>query len=484
MDQHLDLQTRSHHTLMPHGKVHQNEKAMGECPFVLWVFLAHDCHRFPSPPIALWPTVSHSSLKLQARAGSSSGLDKILPLPKLSLNGTPSSVPMSPYKKSFSGLEDSKARRHEPDDYEPAYPQVVTSSSRDPTSSSSPIIPLSPDPFGRYPSSTPSSSQPSPFLDKPPSQPVNKYTAAKVPPEQRASGSHSHRDSLASTIEAASRPPSSRFSLDSTDEGKNNRISASLNPVKSIKSLWKKGRKASISSGSGSIVTALQIGSSPPSPQPPPPPVPSISNSSSPRSLTPAPSTASRESVTSLVIPSDRHASKAPYHDAPTLSTSQLQKSRSNPTMSSMVFNQESPYPVHVLSSNSTRRRRTASQTARSISSASLTDADATLRPPLPSSSEKEKATVPRSILKSRRTESSTSPLPTEQHARSQSRTDAVLSRSTSTSGGGRVTPPSSSSESPRFSPTKSRQRVNPPPLPSPLSPDSQVFKSWTQNAT
>lgn len=376
-------------------------------------------------------------------------------------------------------------RRRESDDYEPAYPEVVTSSSREPTSCTSPIIPLSPDPFGRYPSfpTTPSSSsqssQPSPFLDRP--QPMTRHSAVEVPPEQRASGSHSLRDSLASTIGAASRPPSSRFSLDSTDEGKNNRISASLNPVKSIKSLWKKSRKLSISSSSGSIVTALQIGSSLPSPQPPPPPVPSISSSSSPRSLTPAPSTASRESVTSLVIPSDRHTHKAL---TPSLSTSQLQKSRSSPSMSSMVFNQESPYPVHVLPSNSTRRRRTASQSARAISSASLTDADVMppptppLPPPTPSSPEKEKASVPRSILKSRRTESSASPLPTEQQqhasvARSQSRTDAVLGRSTSSSGGGRVTtPPSSSSEPTRNSPTKSRQRVNPPPLPSQPSPD------------
>ena len=390
---------------------------------------------------------------------------------------------MSPYKKSFSELEESKARRREPDDYEPAYPELVTSSSRDPTSSDSPIIPLSPDPFGRYPSfpSTPSSSsQPSPLLDNPLQQPMTRYSAVEVPPEQRASVSHSLRDSLASTIEAASRPPSSRFSLDSSDEGKNNRISASLNPVKSIKSLWKRSRKVSISSGSGSTVAALQIGTNPPSPQPPRPPVPSISSASSSRSLTPAPSTASRESVTSLVIPSDRHPPKALHH-TPSLSTSQLQKSRSSPSMRSMVFNQESPYPVHVLPSNSTRRRRTASQVARTISSASLTDADVMPSPPLPppppppsSSSEKEKAAAPKSILKSRRTESSASPLPTEQHAvsKSQSRTEAVLGRNTSSSGGGRVTPPSSSSESTRISPTKSRQRVNPPPLPSQPSPD------------
>jgi hypothetical protein len=194
----------------------------------------------------------------------------------------------------------------------------------------------------------------------------------------------------------------------------------------------------SISSGSGSTVAALQIGSNPSSPQPlPAPPVPSISSTPSPRSLTPAPSTASRESVTNLVIPSDRHVPEALYHDTPSLSTSQLQQSRSSPLVSSMVFNQESPYPVHVLSSNATRRHhRTASQTS------------CRRHHRHHNHHQKGKGYRAKSILKSRRTEGSTSPLPTEQHAvsKSQSRTDTVLSRSSSSGGGGRVTPPSSSS--------------------------------------
>jgi hypothetical protein len=83
-------------------------------------------------------------------------------------------------------------------------------------------------------------------------------------------------------------------------------------------------------------------------------------------------------------IPSDRHAPKALYQST-SLSTSQLQQSRSSRSMSSMVFNQESSYPVHVLQSNATRRRRTASQTGRAISSTSLTDADVMPPPPPPS---------------------------------------------------------------------------------------------------
>lgn len=385
-------------------------------------------------------------------------------------------MPVSPYKSSFSELDEFDARR-ELDGHGPTYPEVVPSSSREPTSSTSPIIPLSPDPFGRFPSSPspPSTSQISAFLELPLSQSKAKYSVVEVPPEQQASGSHSHKDSVVSNFDAASRPPSSRFSLDSTDEGKNNRISASLNPVKSIKSLWKKGRKASISSGSGSAA-ALLTGSAPPSPQPPPPPVPSISSTSTPRSLTPAPSTASRESVTSLVIPSDRHTPKALYHDTPLLSTAQLQLSRSSPSIGSMFFNQESPYPVHVLPPNAKSRLRTASQTARIPSSASLADVDFMPPPSASSATEKEKASVPKSILKSRRTESSASPLPLDVAPRRQSRTDPVMRRSTPSGAGGSKTPPSPP-ESTRHSPSKSRRRSNRAPVPSQPSPDDETFQ-------
>jgi hypothetical protein len=389
-------------------------------------------------------------------------------------------MPASPYKKSFSELEEFKPRR-ELNGHEPTYPEIVASSSREPTSAGSPIIPLSPDPFRRFPSTpSPPSASFSTFLEIPLKA---KYSAAEVPPEQHASGSHSHKDSVANNLDAVSRPPSSRFSLDSTDEGisVSNRTSASLNPVKSIKSLWKRGRKASISSGSGSAA-ALQTGSGPPSPLisplPPPPPVPSISSTSTPRSLTP--SSASRESVTSLVLPPDRHAPKALHQDTPLLSTKQLQQSRSTSSINSMVFNQESPYPVHVVQSKSTTRLRTASQTARVHSSASLAEADVT---PPPSASlpatDKEKASVPKSILKPRRTESSVNPLPLELHIarRSQSRTDPVVRRST-TSGGGRTTPPSSATESTRISPTKSRRRSNRTPVPPRPSQDDEAIDS------
>jgi hypothetical protein len=142
------------------------------------------------------------------------------------------------------------------------------------------------------------------------------------------------------------------------------------------------------------------------------------------------------------------------------LSTSPLQQSHSSPLMSSVVFNQGSPYPVHVLPSNATCLRRTASQMARAILSSSSSAAiiiirkgkgyRAKIHTQIQEHGKFYKSIVSReaSVL------------------RSQSSTDAVLSRSTSSSGGGRVTPPSSS-ESTRISPTKSRQQANRPRLPS-----------------
>jgi hypothetical protein len=144
------------------------------------------------------------------------------------------------------------------------------------------------------------------------------------------------------------------------------------------------------------------------------------------------------------------------------LSTSPLQQSHSSPLMSSVVFNQGSPYPVHVLPSNATCRRRTASQMARAILSSSSSSSAAIIII--------RKGKGYRAKIHTRIQEHGKFYKSIVSRAasvlRSQSSTDAVLSRSTSSSGGGRVTPPSSS-ESTRISPTKSRQQANRPRLPS-----------------
>ena len=419
-------------------------------------------------------------MRRSAKADSFLGLDDFPAPPKLSRDGIGNAIPVSPYKKSLSipqdtEVDESEARR-ELDGHEHTYPGLDSPSFLKPPSSDSPIIPLSPDPFGRFPSSTTSLSisQASTSLEVPLPQPNAKYSTSETPPEWHPSpSSPSHKDGLTSHLDSASRPPSSRFSLDSTDEGKNNRTNASLNPVKSIKSLWKKGRKASISFGSGNVL-ALETGSGHTSHQTHPP-VPGLSNTSNPRSITPAPSNGSRESVTSLVLPSDRRPLKTLHHDTPYLSTSQLQQSHSSSSINSMVFYSESPYPVHVLPPNSTSRPRTASQAARVLSSASLTEVGV-MPSPTASTADREKTNVPKSILKSRRTDSSASPLSPERHATrgSQSRTDSMMrAKGTLTGGGGWVTPPSSPSV--RVSP--SRRRSSRAPTFSQPSPDDETFK-------
>ena len=443
-------------------------------------------HRLPNKPNAAWPSVPRSSPKRQDTiADSSLGPDKFLAPPKLSV-GVSNSAPVSPFRKSFPSLQDreldeSNARRRELGNHEFTFPEIDSPLRKSASFNSPTIIPLSPDPFGRFPSSPspPSTSQPSTSLDVLLPQPRTKSFTSELSSEQHSSRASLGRKESLTGLDAASRPPSSRFSLDSSDEGANNRSSTSLNPVKSIKSLWKRSRKASISFVSGSS-PATQTGSGNSSPQLPPP-VPSLSSASStstPRSLTPAPSSASRESVASLALPPDRHPPKAPYYDTPSFLTSHLQQPQSSPSINTMIFNQESPYPVHVIPPHSSARPRTASQAARIVSSTSIAEVDV-MPPPMTTATEREKAGPRKSILKSRRTDSSANPLPPDQLGtrKSLSRVDPAVRPGALSGGGGRVTPPSSSSDPVRVSPTSSRRRSSrAAALPRP-SPDDETFE-------
>ena len=108
----------------------------------------------------------------------------------------------------------------------------------------SPIIPLSPDPFGRYPSSF------TPYEEVPP---VPAVPEIPTRPTHKAK-----KSSISSTIVKEERVPSSRFSFDSTsdDHNQNNLIpgrdsrtrSTSIVSVKNIRKFWRKsGTKGSIS---------------------------------------------------------------------------------------------------------------------------------------------------------------------------------------------------------------------------------------------
>ncbi|KAH8997424.1 hypothetical protein EDB92DRAFT_1813859 [Lactarius akahatsu] len=391
---------------------------------------------FPEKPTPVWPAVPYSSLSQEADVVETSfGLDDFPAPPKLALNGVSNDIPVSPYSKALSGMQDfeseeSKARRRELDGHEPTYPQTVPPSLQKPISSGFPVIPLSPDPFGRFPSipaSPPSTSEGSESPEGLRPQARIKYSTFGIPPERHSSlGSFSGDGTVSSHTDPTLATPSSRFSIDSTDEGKNNRTAASLNPVKSIKSLWRKNRKASVSSGPGSSSPswtgsdrASQALFS----------VPNLPGPSMPRSPTPTSLGASRESVASLALPADRYPPKVPPHDTPLSSKSPSPRLARDSSINSMVFDQESPYPVLVSSQRpSTSRPRTTPQPAGPLSPTLSTHRSSMRQselPPLPaeadampphatSPTDRERTGAPKSILKPWRSDNSTGP---EQYA-------------------------------------------------------------------
>ena len=394
-------------------------------------------YSLPEKQSPVWPAVPYSSLSREAdEVETSFGLDDFPAPPKLALNGVSNDMPVSPYSKALSGMrdfesEESKARRRETNGHRPTYPEI---SLRKPVSNS-PVIPLSPDPFGRFPSlpaSPPSTSEGSDSPEGSRRQARIKYSTFGIPPERHSSlGSLNGGDgSVSSHTDPASAPPSSRFSIDSTDEGKNNRTTASLNPVKSIKSLWRKNRKSSVSSGPGSASPSW-TGSGRASPQPLFP-IPNLPLPSLQRPPTPTSQGASRESVASLAPPADRYPPPVPPSDTPLSSKPRPPRlTRSGSSISSMVFDQESPYPVLVSSQrHSGARPRTSPQHTGPLSptlkhrssmrqSGLLpfpTDSDA-MQPHANSPTDRERTGAPKSILKPRRSDNPAGPLLPEQYA-------------------------------------------------------------------
>jgi hypothetical protein len=432
----------------------------------------------------VWPAVSYSSRRLQEDDGEdrSLDLDDFPAPPKFALNGVSDAIPVSPYKKSFSipvdtESEESKARREVFDGHGLTYPEIIPSSFQKPASSDSPIIPLSPDPFGRYPSFPDNlSSLASDSLTSQVLLPQAKvtYSTFEIPTERHASlNLPGKNNSFVSEMGTASLAPSSRFSLDSSDEGRNNRTGASINPVKSIKSLWRKSRKASISFGSGSALASL---TGFPHPLPP---VPSISGPSTSRS--PGPSHRYQESVTNVALPPERHPLGPLPHDTPSQKMPPaVRPPRGSSSTNTLVFNQDSPYPVRVsVPRPSAPRPRAASQGLHPLLSssthrllpvserpASLGEADA-MPPQTPLTADSEKTGVPKSILKARRMDHpSPSPSPSPSPGTRQSRTDSVRPM-----GGGQAIAPPPSFEPAHLSPTTARTRPNRRPTHQP-SPD------------
>ena len=420
--------------------VHENRVPMSDYPlsctniFVSWS--SHYSHAEKPSPV--WPAVPYSSLSQEHdKVETPFGLDDFPTPPKLALNGVSNDIPISPYSKALSGMhnfesEESKARRREIDGHGPPFSKTVPHSLRKPVSSNTPVIPLSPDPFGRFPS-IPSPPAPTSENSESPErlhpQPSLKYSTFSIPPERHSSlFSLSGDGTVESHTDSVSAPPSSRFSLDSNDEGKNNRPAASLNPVKSIKSLWRKNRKSSVSSGPGSAPLA-RTGSGRTSPQSTFP-LPNLPGPSVQRSPTPTSLSASRESIVSLVPPADRYPPKVPLHDTPLSSKPPSPRLvRQGSSISSMVFDQESPYPVLVQSQRiSSSRPRTSPQHSGALPPISLTRRSSVRQSEMPTETnaapphalsppDMERTTAPKSILKPWRSDNSATPPLPEQFA-------------------------------------------------------------------
>ncbi|KAF9654382.1 hypothetical protein BDM02DRAFT_85351 [Thelephora ganbajun] len=273
----------------------------------------------------------------------------------------------SPSRKSSSPLisEESLARKREETLYPPLQP---------PRSLGSPVIPLSPDPFGRYPSSF------VPFEEVPPVPAV---------PEMPIRPTHKATKSSISTIIKEERTPSSRFSLDSTPDdhnpnnlapGKESRSrSTSIVSVKSIRKFWRKsGTKGSISQSTPSS------GKNSPTPSPN-------------NFLPPTPSP----------VPTD-----TPQSQYPPLPPSRA-PSRADSVLDHLRFDQDSKYPVHP---------------NKSPSNQTTTPGPSTGPSPSPTPPENKTGNVRKSILKSFRSGSfSQTPMPGDNARTSIDRSNSEL---------------------------------------------------------
>ena len=261
---------------------------------------ARSVKRSPSPPRLVVNGISATASNSFAARKNSSEFDEVL----------------------ASGSTIRRGERQEEESYAPITPQ---------RQSSSPVIPLSPDPFGRF-----SSNFSSNFTPLPPN--FVSYTDPNPPNTVDESGS------------------SSRFSADSLNGadaakmGKGEKSGASLVSVKSVKKLWKKSKKLSISGQQSISIPASN-----------PPPLPGSSQEQfdwPPTPLSPLP--------------------------PPTAPPPAVKHSRVDSAYDHFHFDQESPYPV--------RKSMSAKASQPSIS-------ERPISPPLPAQAP-DRSSIRKSILK------------------------------------------------------------------------------------
>lgn len=297
----------------------------------------------------VWPAVPFSALKEQdeppASPTASSHRDSFPTPPRLALNGVSNAIPVSPYAKqrqsqpTGDASDESMARKREFEGQEPSYPDIVPPSLRKAEVSNSPVIPLSPDPFGRFPFDSDAAriSEERSSSESTRGSRIT-YSTFEIPPERQASLNRDTSTSSTTSPRHKSQAPSSRFSMDSSDEpfGKNNnnlsRPSTTLNPVKSIRKLWRKSNNRSVS-GSPPAPAATAASNGQPALASPPP----LPNGQT--LLAPQPS--QQELVTNAMIPPRRQM------EPPLMTTTQaMQRAQAEASISTIHFDQESPYPI------------------------------------------------------------------------------------------------------------------------------------------
>ncbi|KAG1793882.1 uncharacterized protein HD556DRAFT_1237217 [Suillus plorans] len=194
-----------------------------------------------------WPAISYSSITNNSSQSPSSQSHRPSNLspspPQLAINGVSTGAPKSfaPPSRSSSPNTLSTETKIRKRDLEPSmYPTPLPPSFRrlSDTATDSPI-PLSPDPFGRYPSYLESEAHSTPTYWDPA---TGQFTS--IPVESRPSLSSVDEGSVASTT------PSSRFSADSESFSMDSvtaKTSTPLVSVKTFKRLWRRSKSASVS---------------------------------------------------------------------------------------------------------------------------------------------------------------------------------------------------------------------------------------------
>ncbi|KAG6874428.1 hypothetical protein C0995_015164 [Termitomyces sp. Mi166 len=212
----------------------------------------------PSKPQAAWPATPFASIK---NVASPRRDDPPPSPPRLAVNGVTASAPKSLIPDSSGKMsEESELRKRELEEEQGYHRRPIPlKSSID--ANSGPIIPLSPDPFGRFsstPPPPPGEQQSSAYWEKDAVPDISNISAVDIPPPIDSPDGRKRTSSSAT----------SRFSADSITgieaNSKSNR--STLMSVNTIKKLWKKNTKAS-----SSKLPSIPSGSSTP-PLPPVPP--------------------------------------------------------------------------------------------------------------------------------------------------------------------------------------------------------------------